>query len=48
MHAYMPITVKVVSEQAYAAWLEKAKTGDVVLSQAELDAAQPLKLAASN
>lgn len=24
-HAYMPITVKVVSEEAYAAWLEKAK-----------------------
>jgi len=48
MHAYMPITVKVVSEAAYAAWLEKAKTGDVVLSQAELDAAQPIKVAASN
>jgi cytochrome c oxidase subunit 2 len=25
-HAYMPITVKVVSEEAYAAWLEQAKT----------------------
>ena len=24
-HAYMPITVKVVSEEEYAAWLEKAK-----------------------
>ncbi|UOA26664.1 cytochrome c oxidase subunit II [Pseudosulfitobacter sp. DSM 107133] len=24
-HAYMPITVKVVSEEAYAAWLEKAR-----------------------
>lgn len=24
-HAYMPITVKVVSEDAYAAWLEKAR-----------------------
>ncbi|MEM9583495.1 MAG: cytochrome c oxidase subunit II [Pseudomonadota bacterium] len=24
-HAYMPITVKVVSEEAYAAWLERAK-----------------------
>lgn len=24
-HAYMPITVKVVSEEAYAEWLEKAK-----------------------
>ena len=48
MHAYMPITVKVVSEAAYAAWLEKAKTGDVILSQAELDAAAPIKVAASN
>jgi cytochrome c oxidase subunit 2 len=25
-HAYMPITVKVVSEEAYAAWLEEART----------------------
>jgi cytochrome c oxidase subunit 2 len=24
-HAYMPITVKVVSEEAYAAWLEQAR-----------------------
>ena len=32
MHAYMPITVKVVSEAAYAQWLEKAKAGDVQLS----------------
>ncbi|MFC3086165.1 cytochrome c oxidase subunit II [Tabrizicola soli] len=32
MHAYMPITVKVVSEAAYAEWLAKAKTGDVQLS----------------
>lgn len=31
-HAYMPITVKVVSEEAYAAWLEKAKAGDVQLA----------------
>lgn len=31
-HAYMPITVKVVSEAKYAEWLEKAKTGDVQLS----------------
>lgn len=48
MHAYMPITVKVVSEAAYAAWLEKAKAGDFVLSQAELDAAAPVQVAASN
>jgi len=32
MHAYMPITVKVVSDAAYAQWLEKAKAGDVQLS----------------
>ena len=25
MHSYMPITVKVVSEAAYAEWLAKAK-----------------------
>jgi cytochrome c oxidase subunit II len=34
MHAYMPITVKVVSEAAYAEWLTKAKAGDVQLSHA--------------
>jgi cytochrome c oxidase subunit II len=32
MHAFMPITVKVVSEAAYAEWLAKAKAGDVQLS----------------
>lgn len=31
-HAYMPITVKVVSEEAYAKWLEAAKAGNVVLA----------------
>ena len=31
-HAYMPITVKVVSQAAYDAWLIKALGGDVVLS----------------
>jgi len=39
MHAYMPITVKVVSEAAYAAWLEGAKQGEFQLSQADLSAA---------
>ncbi|TFL18756.1 cytochrome c oxidase subunit II [Jannaschia formosa] len=29
-HAYMPITVKVVSEEAYAAWLEAMKAGEIV------------------
>ena len=32
MHAYMPITVKVVSEAAYARWLAAAKTGEDQLS----------------
>lgn len=31
-HAYMPITVKVVSQEAYDAWLAQAKAGDVVLA----------------
>ena len=31
-HAYMPITVKVVSEAAYAAWLDQARGGTVELS----------------
>ncbi len=35
MHAYMPITVKVVSEAAYVDWLARAKTGDLTLSQAD-------------
>lgn len=33
LHAYMPITVKVVSQEAYDAWLAQAKaTGDVQLA----------------
>ncbi len=32
-HSYMPIVVKIVSEAAYAKWLEAAKAGDVVLAQ---------------
>jgi cytochrome c oxidase subunit 2 len=47
-HAYMPITVKVVSEAAYRAWVEKAKTGDVVLSAADLAASAPVQVAANN
>lgn len=31
-HAYMPITVKVVSQEKYDAWLAQAKTGDVQLA----------------
>lgn len=47
LHAYMPITVKVVSQEVYDAWLAKAKSGDVVLSQAEIDAAKAVTLAAN-
>jgi cytochrome c oxidase subunit II len=46
MHAYMPITVKVVSEAAYAEWLAKAKTGDVQLSS--VPAAGDVEVAANN
>ncbi len=31
-HAYMPITVKVVSEEAYAKWIEGAKAGNLQLA----------------
>jgi len=31
-HAYMPIVVKVVSDEAYAAWLAQAKTGNYQLA----------------
>ncbi len=41
-HAYMPITVKVVSEAAYAAWVAKAEAGDVMLSDADLSASVEL------
>ncbi|WP_415233780.1 cytochrome c oxidase subunit II [Pseudorhodobacter sp.] len=40
-HAYMPITVKVVSEAAYAEWLASEKT-------AELSGAAAVKVAAAN
>ena len=38
-HAYMPITVKVVSEAAYAQWLESAKAGNPQLSSLAVPAA---------
>lgn len=47
-HAYMPITVKVVSEEVYAKWLEAAKAGDVVLSAADVAAYSAVKVAANN
>jgi cytochrome c oxidase subunit 2 len=46
-HAYMPITVKVVSEAAYAQWLESAKAGDPQLSSLAVPAAE-LKVAAAD
>ncbi|SLN20336.1 Cytochrome c oxidase subunit 2 precursor [Roseovarius albus] len=36
-HAYMPITVKVVSEEAYAAWLEAVKSADEYVDIAALN-----------
>jgi cytochrome c oxidase subunit 2 len=42
-HAYMPITVKVVSQDVYDAWLAKAK-----VEYAGLSAAQPFKVALAN
>jgi len=48
-HAYMPIVVKVVSEDVYAKWLERAKAG--FPAGEEIDVAtgtvQPVKLAAN-
>ncbi|MDZ4096246.1 MAG: cytochrome c oxidase subunit II, partial [Paracoccaceae bacterium] len=44
-HAYMPITVKVVSQPVYDAWLEAAKAGEVKLAS---NPAVPLRVAASN
>ena len=41
----MPITVKVVSEEAYAAWVAKAEAGDVMLSDADL--VQPVDVASN-
>lgn len=45
-HAYMPITVKVVSEERYAAWLAQAKEGNVQLSS--ITAPQTIQVAANN
>lgn len=39
-HAYMPITVKVVSEAEYAAWIERAKGGDYAYVPAAVNLAQ--------
>ena len=48
-HAFMPITVKVVSEEAYARWLEQAKAGNVVLTAETMEAgASPVQVAAAD
>lgn len=47
-HAYMPITVKVVSEQVYEQWLAAAKAGDVVLSAADVEAYSATRVAAND
>jgi cytochrome c oxidase subunit II len=46
-HAYMPITVKVVSQEAYDAWLAGAKTGQIMMSDATIKAA-PIAVAQNN
>ena len=38
-HAYMPITVKVVSPEEYRAWVERAKEGDVNLAHTPVELA---------
>ncbi len=45
-HAYMPITVKVVSQEAYDAWLVKAQGGDVLLGA--VSGSAPIKVAATD
>ncbi len=46
-HAFMPITVKVVSQPVYDKWLADAKAGNVILS-ANAGTAVPQQVAASN
>jgi cytochrome c oxidase subunit 2 len=41
-HAYMPIVVKVVSDEVYAQWLDRAKNGF-----AALDTPAPVKVASN-
>jgi cytochrome c oxidase subunit 2 len=47
-HAYMPITVKVVSQEVYDQWLAAAKEGDVVLSAADIEAYSAVKVASND
>jgi cytochrome c oxidase subunit 2 len=46
-HAFMPITVKVVSEEAYAKWVEQAKGGNVVLAN-DVQPAGSVQVASAN
>jgi cytochrome c oxidase subunit 2 len=48
LHAYMPITVKVVSPAVYAQWLTQAQAGDVILTAADAEAFSAVKVAANN
>ncbi|MCU0815405.1 MAG: cytochrome c oxidase subunit II [Cypionkella sp.] len=47
-HAYMPITVKVVSQQVYDQWLAAAKEGDFVLSAADVEAYSAVQVASND
>jgi cytochrome c oxidase subunit 2 len=47
-HAYMPITVKVVSEAAYAQWLAAAKAEGGYVPLAALAPAQPVQVATAD
>mgnify|MGYP001766708530 CR=1 FL=1 len=46
-HAYMPITVKAVSQEVYDKWLAAAKAGDLQLAN-QLTAVGPVRLAEAN
>ena len=47
-HAYMPITVKVVSQEVYDRWLEAAKAGNVQLTAELLTPAPAVKVAVAD
>lgn len=48
-HAFMPITVKVVSEAAYANWVEQAKAGNVMLTAEMMEPGRsPVQVAAAD
>ncbi|GAB1364391.1 cytochrome c oxidase subunit II [Rhodobacter sp.] len=47
-HAFMPITVKVVSEEAYAKWVEQAKGGNVILTSEAAQAGSAVQVATAD